>query len=114
MDLGTNSYGVEDVQVLNQTNKLAEMDRVKRLAKGKLDSAAIDEAAKEFESVFLAQMLQHMFQDVDFDPMSDGGTSEDIYKSMLIDEYGKILSRAGGIGVADHVKREMLKLQEVE
>ncbi len=72
---------------------------------------AIEKAAKEFEAVFLAQMMEHMFAEVDLDP-SNEGPGEDIYKSLLIDEYSKLMSRSGGIGVADHVKREMLRMQE--
>jgi Rod binding domain-containing protein len=32
---------------------------------------------------------------------------------MLRDEYAKLVSRSGGVGVADAVLREMLKMQEV-
>jgi hypothetical protein len=56
-------------------------------------------------------MMENMFEEVDFDPMSEG-PGDDFYKAMLVDEYGKILSRAGGIGIASHVKREMLAAQE--
>jgi Rod binding domain-containing protein len=73
--------------------------------------AEIEKAAQDFEAVFLSQMLQHMFKGVDPSPMTDGA-GEEIYQSMLVDEYGKILAQAGGVGVADHVKREMLKMQE--
>jgi Rod binding domain-containing protein len=31
---------------------------------------------------------------------------------MMVQEYGKIMAKAGGIGVADHVARQMLQLQE--
>ncbi|MDG1286085.1 MAG: rod-binding protein [Rickettsiales bacterium] len=104
---------------------IVNVDRAKALAdqtRMKLDQArksggktggneAIEKAAQEFEAVFLAQMMEHMFAEVDFDP-SNEGPGEDIYKSMMIDEYGKLMSRSGGIGVADHVKREMLRVQE--
>ena len=73
----------------------------------------IEKTAVEFEAVFLSQMMEHMFADVDIMPMSDG-PGEDIYKSMLLDEYGKVIARAGGIGVADHVKREMISIQEAQ
>lgn len=94
------------------TNQLAE-SRAKRM-RGEFnakDKQNIDKIAEDFEAVFLSQMMQNMFEDVDFDPMNDG-PGEDVYKSMLVDEYGKILSRAGGIGIASHVKREMLAAQE--
>lgn len=83
----------------------------KASGKGGASNEAIDKAAREFEAVFLAQMMEHMFGDVDFTPDSDA-PGDDIYKSMLIDEYSKLMSRSGGIGLADHVKREMLRIQE--
>lgn len=114
MDIG--STGETDVLIQQTQNKIAELKRSERMAKAKAASPGeIDAAANEFEAVFLSQMMQHMFADVDMNPLSEGDSpGEDIYKSMLIDEYGKILARAGGIGVADHVKREMLKLQEIQ
>ncbi len=112
MDAGL-AVQASDMLIQNQTNKIAELERAKRIAKAQASSAKVDETAQEFEQVFLSQMLQHMFAEVDISPMSEG-VGEDVYKSMLVDEYAKVMSRAGGIGVADHVKREMLRLQEVE
>lgn len=85
------------------------------LARGSLSTRDISKAEKvsqDFEAVFLSQMLENMFSDVDIDPTADG-PGEDTYKSMLLDEYGKIISKSGGIGVAGYVKQEMLKLQEI-
>lgn len=114
MDTGT--IGVPDVRILEQGSKIAEMKRSERAAKAKAaaNPEAVDKAAQEFEAVFLSQMLEHMFSGVDMSPMGEGGAGDDIYKSMLIDEYAKLMSRTGGIGVAAHVKREMLSLQEVK
>lgn len=87
-------------------------------AKARLQMASrnpnkIEEAAKEFESVFISQMLSHMFSGVEVDPLFGGGHAEEMYRSLLVDEYGKVISQAGGIGLADHVKQELLSLQEV-
>lgn len=104
--------------IQNAQNKVAELKRAERAAKAKAAAGTheLDKVAQDFEAVFLSQMLQHMFEGVSFNPLAEGGKSpgDEIYKSMLLDEYGKILSRAGGIGLADHVKREMLKTQEIE
>lgn len=114
MDAGPIGAGVTDVRILEQTSKISELKRAERAAKAKTTNMAeVDKAAEEFESVFLSQMLQHMFNGVDINPMGEGGNGDEIYKSMLIDEYAKLMSRTGGIGVASHVKREMLALQEV-
>jgi flagellar protein FlgJ len=72
----------------------------------------IDAAAKEFESVFISQMLNHMFAGIETDDVFGGGQSEKIYRSMQIQEYGKIITESGGIGVTDAIRAEMIKLQE--
>jgi len=75
--------------------------------------AAVRRAAEEFESVFLAQMMAPMFDGLGEDGLFGGGPSTKIYRSMMVQEYGKAIARSGGVGVADAVEREMLKLQEL-
>jgi Rod binding domain-containing protein len=77
------------------------------------DRESVRAAALEFESVFLAQMLAPMFDTLDSDSLFGGGPGEEIYRSILVEEYGKSIARAGGIGIADSIERELLKLQEV-
>ena len=72
----------------------------------------INEKAKEFEAVFLSQMLSHMFEGVETDGPFGGGSSEKIYRSMMVNEYGKQLSKDGNIGIADEVAKFMLDVQE--
>lgn len=78
------------------------------------DIAAARKAGEEFEAVFLSQMIAHMFAGVGDDPIFGGGEAGRMYRSMMHDEYGKAIARAGGIGVADAVMREVLKLQGVQ
>jgi Rod binding domain-containing protein len=80
----------------------------------KATEAQITAKAEEFEAVFLSQMLSHMFDGIETDEMFGGGHGEDAYKSMMVEEYGKIIAKTGGIGVADHVKAEMIRLQEMQ
>lgn len=76
--------------------------------------ARASEAAADFEALFLAQMIEHMFSGVETGGLFGGGPGEDMFRSMLFDEFGKTLAKAGGIGIADAVQREILKTQEVE
>ncbi len=71
-------------------------------------------AAQEFEAFFLAQVLDQMFAGIPTDGRFGGGSAEGVYRDLLNQEYAKVLSRSGGVGVADSVYREILKLQEVE
>ena len=79
---------------------------------GQGDPQATRRAAEDFEAVFLSQMLAPMFAGIKTDALFGGGPAEDIYRSLLVEEYGKAISRAGGIGIADQVQREILALQE--
>lgn len=72
------------------------------------------EAAQSFEAFFLSQMLANMFAGVETDPVFGGGPGETMFRSLMIDEYGKSLARAGGIGIADSVMREIVRLQEAD
>lgn len=74
----------------------------------------VREAAEDFEAVFLAQMLAPMFAGLETDGLFGGGPGEAVYRSLMIEEYGKAMARNGGVGIADAVERELLKLQEVE
>ena len=92
--------------------RVGDMKKAKSAARA-VDSQKADELATQFEAQFISSMLENMFSNVDTDGPLGGGEAERTYRSFMIDEYGKLIARAGGIGVADHVKREMLRTQEV-
>ena len=74
----------------------------------------IDEAAVEFESQFLSLMIENMFTGLDGEGMFGGGNSETIYRSFMAEEYAASIADSGGIGIADSVRSELLRLQEME
>ncbi|MET1411306.1 rod-binding protein [Roseibium sp. HPY-6] len=76
------------------------------------NKSAVREAAEEFEAVFLNTMLQNMFTGLNEGGTWGGGTGSDAWQDLLIDEYARSISKAGGIGLADSVERELIALQE--
>ena len=77
------------------------------------DVAAARKAGQQFEGVLMSQMLNEMFAGVRTDGMFGGGAGEDMFRSLMIDEYGKqIAAQGGGLGLGDAVTRELLKRQE--
>lgn len=74
----------------------------------------IRRAAEEFESVFLSEMLAPMFESLKTDGLGGGGMGEEIFRPMLVERYAEAISRAGGVGIADAVMREMLRMQGAE
>ncbi len=72
-----------------------------------------EKAAKDFESLFISQMLEQMFGESIGTDFFGSDESSDVYRQLMVEQYGKKISESGGIGVADYVKRELLKLQEI-
>jgi flagellar protein FlgJ len=74
----------------------------------------IKQVASEFESVFLGNMLEEMFTGVEEgDPFANTEGAE-TWRSMRTEELAKSISRAGGIGLAAHVERHLISLQETK
>lgn len=81
----------------------------------KLDPKAmrdVESSAREFEAVFISQMFEQMWAGIKTDGPMGGGTGEQIFRSMMIQDIGRQMSKQGGIGLADSVKRELLAIQE--
>jgi flagellar protein FlgJ len=73
--------------------------------------AAITKTSKDYEASFVSSMLGQMFDGVETSAPFGGGEGEKVFKSFLMDAFGKQITKAGGIGIAASVQREMLKLQ---
>lgn len=83
-----------------------------QMPRGKMHSTGnMDKTSKDFESMFMSQMLQPMFQGVGVDPLFGGGHGEEIMKTFLVQEYGKVAAKNGHLGVAAAVKDQMLRAQ---
>ena len=70
------------------------------------------QTAEDFEASFLAQMLKPMFEGLSIDGPFGGGEAEATWRSFMLDAMARQTVKAGGIGLADTVVAEMLKLQE--
>jgi Rod binding domain-containing protein len=77
-------------------------------------AAQARKAAQDFEAFFIAQTVEAMFAGIETEGPFGGGHAEQMFRSMLSQEYGKSMARAGGMGIADQVYREILKTQEVK
>ncbi|WP_421737048.1 rod-binding protein [Caulobacter sp.] len=71
----------------------------------------IKETAQKFEASFLSVMMQTMFEGVKTSEPFGGGQGEEMFKSLLTESMAKEVTKAGGVGLANTVQREMLKLQ---
>ncbi len=103
---------IVDLSQIANTARAARAQRAASQFQAPMAGAEVRRAAEEFEAVFIAQMMAPMFQGLETDELFGGGPGEDIYRSVLVEEYGKSIARAGGIGLSDAIQREILRLQE--
>ena len=76
------------------------------------DITEAKKAAEDFEAFFLTSTLESMFAGVKTDGLLGGGTAEQIYRSMLFDEYGKLMAKNGGVGVSHQIMDTIIAMQE--
>ncbi|WP_298744218.1 rod-binding protein [uncultured Brevundimonas sp.] len=75
-------------------------------------AARMRDTAEAFEASFLAQMLKPMFEGLSTDGPFGGGEAEGTWRGFMIEAMARQTVRAGGVGLADQVVAQMLKMQE--
>lgn len=67
--------------------------------------AEIRDKAKEFESVFIAEMLSHAGFDKALS--ESAGFGGEAFSRMLVESYAEQLTEKGGFGLADQIYRQL-------
>ena len=70
------------------------------------------QAVQDFEAFFISQTFEQMYATVPVNETFGGGNAEKIFRSMMIDEYGKMTAKSGGIGLTDQIMTQILRQQE--
>jgi flagellar protein FlgJ len=81
-------------------------------AKDARELEKVEHAAKEFEAVFVAEMMKPLFEGLSTEAPFGGGKGEEVFRGILIQEYGKMIAEGGGIGLTSQIKEQMIKMQE--
>ncbi len=73
---------------------------------------AMRRTAEAFEASFLSQMMKPMFEGLSTEAPFGGGAGEAAWRGFLVDAMAQQTVKAGGIGLADSVLAQMIKMQE--
>ena len=69
--------------------------------------------AVELEGVFLNTLIKEMFSSIDTNEESfGGGFAEETWRGMQAEQVANSLADQGGIGLADQLMSDLLRLQE--
>ena len=77
-------------------------------------SEKLEQACKDFESLFVSQLMKQMRKTVPQDGLLDGGSAEKIYTEMLDTEMAKSISNHRGMGLAAMMYRQLAALAAEE
>lgn len=75
------------------------------------DVKKIKKLSEEFEAIFMQIVLKSMRQAVQKSGLVDGGNGEEIFRSMLDQEYAKAFATQRSSGLADAIERHLLGIQ---
>ncbi|ABQ28245.1 rod-binding protein [Geotalea uraniireducens] len=104
MDVSTTpvtAMPVEDVK-LRQSLKFQPQSAEK-------EKAAAKKVAREFEVMFVGMMLKSMRETVGKDKLTGGGHGEEVYQSLLDQEYAKGVVDSGGVGLARMIEKQLVR-----
>jgi len=68
--------------------------------------------SQEFEAVFITMMISQMFKDVSTEGRFNGGFGEKVWREHMFAEYGKVISKSGGVGIADSIYQQLMGEQD--
>ena len=77
-----------------------------------VDPIAAKKLATQFEGTFVSEFLGQMFEGIPTDGEFGGGEGEEMFRSLLTDEYGKQIESSGGFGLSSAIQRQLLQSQE--
>jgi flagellar protein FlgJ len=66
--------------------------------------------SQDFEALFVGMMMKSMRGTVGKDQLTGGGHGEDVYRSMLDQEYANVsVKRGGGLGIAKIIEKDIIR-----
>jgi flagellar protein FlgJ len=70
-------------------------------------SASAAKVAKEFEALFVGMMLKGMRETVGTNSITGGGKGEEVYRSLLDQEYANVIAENGSLGLATMLEKQL-------
>ena len=66
--------------------------------------------SRDFEGLFVGMMMKSMRSTVGKDTLTGGGHGEDVYRSMLDQQYADAsVKRGGGLGLAKSIEKDIIR-----
>lgn len=97
---------------VQQSGSVGDAGRAIESARKSRDLEKIESSAEDFEAMFVSEMMKPMFEGLATDGPFGGGKGEEVFRGMMLQEYGKLMAQTGTIGLTDTVREQMILMQE--
>ncbi len=96
----------------------AAAERARQLQRQSRSGSALSEkqrlqakkVSQDFEALMVGMMMKSMRETVGKDKLTGGGHGEDVYRSMLDQEYAAVsVKRGGGLGLARIIEKDIIR-----
>lgn len=95
---------IENSMTINNSNKIKSLSgEINR----KTEEKKLKESCKEFEAIFIKQMLKSMKSTVKKSGLIKENMGEKLFDDMLYDEYAKKMSNTSEFGIADMMFKQL-------
>ena len=101
-DISSPLVSTPKVNIENLDKKLQKSNNIDQVQK----------AAKQFESLFVNEMMAHIFNGIEVNEYFGGGRGEEIFRSMLVEQYSKSVAESKQTKISDILTRQMIRMQE--
>ncbi|MBN2508753.1 MAG: rod-binding protein [Spirochaetales bacterium] len=83
------------------------VQRASRMRVESQDDKKLLETCKEFESIFVKQMLNSMKSTINKSGLIKSSMAEGIFEDMLYEKYAQKISRNGGLGIGEMIYKQL-------
>lgn len=91
------------VERLSTPGTSAGLDNVR----SKVKAAQVPESFRQFEAVVLQNFVKEMLPS-DSEEIYGKGSAGEIWKSMMAEQFGQVISKSGGVGIAEQMFADQL------
>jgi len=98
---------IENAKTAKSEKEVSSFEKVLEEAAKNGDKKKLRETCEEFESIFLNMMLSTMRKTIPDGGLVEKSNATSTFESMLDEEYSKTMAKAGGIGLADVLYKQL-------
>lgn len=109
--IGNNAFVDQALQNYQSSQMPTQSNGTKKAVRA-MNDEQINAVAEDFEAFFVTMMMESMMSGIETNGPFGGGHGEKVFRSVLVQEYGKEAARRSEFGIADAVREQLLKMQE--